>query len=142
MQWRNGLHAQTTQNLNVIKSKFWLTLYSCDGQISADQMFKETLQTVIENQLKFTKDSGDQQSQVNGEDLSPESPSSSQSHISDEPAYDTGVSSSSSVNGDKIECIVENNVENKSNEEEEPKKVDIKKAKVNKNIKYLLDILI
>lgn len=109
-------------------------MYSFGGRISADQMFKETLQTVIENQLKFTKDSGDQQPQVNGEDLSPESPSSSQSHISDEPAYDTGVSSSSSVNGDKIECIVENNVENKSNEEEEPKKVDTKKAKVMKNI--------
>lgn len=108
-------------------------MYSCDGPISADQMFKETLQTVIENQLKFSKDSGEQP-QVNGEDMSPESPSSSQSHISDEPAYDTGVSSSSSVNGDKIECVVENNVENKLIEEEEPKKVDVKKAKVNNNL--------
>lgn len=67
---------------------------------------------------------------MNGEDLSPESPSSSQSHISDEPAYDTGVSSSSSVNGDKVECTIEN-VENKSVDEEEPKKTDTKKAKVN-----------
>lgn len=79
----------------------------------------------------MVKDSAEQQPQVNGDDISPESPSSSQSHISDEPAYDTGVSSSSSVNGDKIECITENNVENKTVDEEEHKKADIKKVKVN-----------
>lgn len=90
---------------------------------------KETLQTVVENQLKLGKDSSEQQPLINGEDMSPESPSSSQSHTSDEPAYDTGVSSSSSVNGDKVECVVENNVENKSVDEHEPKKADIKKAK-------------
>lgn len=86
--------------------------------------------------MKLTKDSADQQPRLNGDDISPESPSS-QSHMSDEPAYDTGVSSSSSVNGDnKIECVVENTVENKSiNEEEESKKADIKKTKVD-NIIY------
>lgn len=102
------------------------TLSSCDGHVSADQL-KETLSTVIENQLKWTKDSAEQQPLVNGDDMSPESPSS-QSHMSDEPAYDTGVSSSSSVNGDnKVECIVEN----KSANEEDPKKPDLKKNKVN-----------
>lgn len=50
--------------------------------------------------------------------------------MSDEPAYDNGLSSSSSINGDKVECAIENNVENKS-VDEEPKKPDIKKAKVN-----------
>lgn len=104
-------------------------MYSCHGRISADQS-KETLQSVVENQLKLGKDSSEQQPLINGDDLSPESPSSSQSHMSDEPAYDTGVSSSSSVNGDKVECVVENNVENKSVDEQEPKKADIKKAKV------------
>lgn len=104
-------------------------MYLYDGLISADQL-KETIQTVIENQLKLTKDSAESQLQVNGEDLSPESPSSSRSHTSDEPAYDTGVSSSSSVNGDKVECVVENNVENKSVDEEQAKKADTKKAKV------------
>lgn len=78
----------------------------------------------------MTKDSAEQQPQVNGDDISPESPSS-QSHISDEPAYDTGVSSSSSVNGDKVECIIENNIENKAVDEEDIKKADLKKAKVN-----------
>jgi hypothetical protein len=58
--------------------------------------------------------------------LSPESPSSTRSPTSDEPAYDTGVSSGSSVNGDKVECVVEN----KSVDEEEPKKANTKKAKV------------
>lgn len=100
-------------------------MYSCDGPISADQL-KETLQRVIENQLQLAKDTAELQSQVNGEDLSPESPSSSQSPTSDEPAYDTGVSSNSSVNEDKVESIVEN----KSVDEEEPKKADSKKAKV------------
>lgn len=104
-------------------------MYSCHGQISADQS-KETLQSAVENQLKLGKDSSEQQPLINGEDMSPESPSSSQSHTSDEPAYDTGVSCSSSVNGDKVECLVENNVENKSVDEQEPKKADIKKAKV------------
>lgn len=80
--------------------------------------------------MKLAKESAEPQPQVNGEDLSPESPSSSQSHTPDEPAYDTGVSSSSSVNGDKVECIVENSVENKSVDVEEPKKADTKKAKV------------
>lgn len=86
--------------------------------------------------MKLTKDSADQQPRVNGDDISPESPSS-QSHMSDEPAYDTGVSSSSSVNGDnKIECVVDNTVENKSvDEEDEFKKADIKKTKVD-NIIY------
>lgn len=78
----------------------------------------------------MTKDSAEQQPQVNEDDISPESPSS-QSHISDEPAYDTGVSSSSSVNGDKVECIIENNIENKAVDEEDIKKADLKKAKVN-----------
>lgn len=104
-------------------------MYLCIGYISADQL-KETLQTVIENQFKLAKDSTEQQSQLNGEDLSPESPSSSQSHMSDEPAYDTGVSSSSSINGDKVECVVENNIENKSVDEEEPKEAVVKKVKV------------
>ncbi|KAL4148225.1 hypothetical protein QTP88_002506 [Uroleucon formosanum] len=90
---------------------------------------KETLQSIVENQLKLGKDSSEQQPLINGDDMSPESPSSSQSHMSDEPAYDTGVSSCSSVNGDKVECVVENNVENKSVDEQEPKKADIKKAK-------------
>jgi len=103
-----------------------LYLYHCP--VSADQS-SETLQSAIENQLKLSKDSTDQQPLVNGEDMSPESPSS-QSHTSDEPAYDTGVSSSSSVNGDKVESAIENNVENKSVDEQEPKKADIKKAKV------------
>jgi len=94
-------------------------------------------QLAMENQLKLARDSAEQQSLINREDMSPESPSSSQSHMSDEPAYDTGVSSSSSVNGDKVECVVENNVENKSVDEQEPKKVDVKKAKVIINI-YLL----
>lgn len=62
--------------------------------------------------------------------MSPESPSSSQSHMFDEPAYDTGVSSSSSVNGDKVECVVENNSENKVVDREESSKVEIKKGKV------------
>lgn len=83
--------------------------------------------------MKLTKESADQQPQVNGDDMSPESPSS-QSHMSDEPAYDTGVSSSSSVNGDnKVECV-ENSVENKSVDEEEPKKTETKKIKVDDNI--------
>lgn len=116
-----------------------MTFYLCDDQISADQL-KETLQTVIENQLKLVKDSGEQQAQVNGEDLSPESPSS-QSHISDEPAYDTGVSSSSSVNGDKVECTIEN-VENKSVDEEEPKKAEIKKPKVILFIYYIKKVIL
>lgn len=78
----------------------------------------------------------DQQPQVNSEDMSPESPSSSQSHMSDEPAYDTGVSSSSSVNGDKVECVIENNVENKGVDKvDESSKAEIKKAKV-RNINY------
>jgi len=84
--------------------------------------------------MKLTKESADQQPQVNGDDMSPESPSS-QSHMSDEPAYDTGVSSSSSVNGDsKVECVVEKNVKNKSVDEEEHKKTDTKKIKVDYNI--------
>lgn len=82
----------------------------------------------------MNKDSAEQQPQVNCEDISPESPSSSRSHMSDEPAYDTGVSSSSSINGDKVECAVENNVENKSIDEEESKKTDVKKAKVITNL--------
>lgn len=78
----------------------------------------------------------DQQPQVNSEDMSPESPSSSQSHMSDEPAYDTGVSSSSSVNGDKVECVIENNVDNKTVDEvDESSKAEIKKTKV-RNINY------
>jgi len=104
-------------------------LYSFHGRISADQS-KETPQSVTENQLKLSKDSTEQQPLINGEDMSPESPSSSQSHTSDEPAYDTGVSSSSSVNGDKVESVVENHIENKSVDEQEPKKAEIKKAKV------------
>lgn len=88
---------------------------------------KDTLQSALVNHLS-TKDSIEQ---VNGDDMSPESPSSSQSQMSDEPAYDTGVSSSSSVNGDKVESAVENSAENKSVDEEEPKKNDIKKTKVN-----------
>lgn len=100
-----------------------------DNTKSKPDQSKETLQSVIENQLKLANDSSEQQPVINGDDMSPESPSSSQSHLSDEPAYDTGVSSSSSVNGDKVECIVENNVESKSVDEQEPKKVDIKKAK-------------
>lgn len=104
-------------------------MYLCRGRISADHS-KETLQSIVENQLKLGKDSSEQQPLINGDDMSPESPSSSQSHMSDEPAYDTGVSSCSSVNGDKVECVVENNVENKSVDEQEPKKADIKKAKV------------
>ncbi|VVC45066.1 Hypothetical protein CINCED_3A016836 [Cinara cedri] len=96
---------------------------------TADQI-NETLQTVLESQCKLTdNDSTEQQPQVNGEDMSPESPSSSQSHMSDEPAYDTGVSCSSSINEDKVECVVENNVENKPVDVEEPKKPDIKKTK-------------
>lgn len=95
-----------------------LTLFSCHGHISAAQS-KESLESVTE-----------QKPLVNREDLSPESPSSSQSQMSDEPAYDTGVSSSSSVNGDRVECVVENNVENKLVDEQESKKADIKKAKV------------
>jgi len=83
------------------------------------------LQSIIENSL-FSKDSAEQPPLINGEDLSPESPSSSQSPTSDEPAYDTGVSSSSSVNGDKVECVVEN----KSVNDQESKKADIKKGKV------------
>ncbi|XP_022163088.1 alpha-taxilin isoform X2 [Myzus persicae] len=102
---------------------------STDNAKSKPEQSKETLQSVIENQLKLSKDSTEQQPPTNGEDMSPESPSSSQSHTSDEPAYDTGVSSSSSVNGDKIESVVENNVENKSADEQEPKKAEIKKAK-------------
>lgn len=117
------------QCLNVIYCKILLILYLCIGDISADQL-KETLQTVIENQFKLAKDSAEQQPQLNGEDMSPESPSSSQSHMSDEPAYDTGVSSSSSINGDKVECVVENNIENKSVDEEEPKEAVVKKVKV------------
>lgn len=86
------------------------------------------LQTVVGNSLTLSKDSAEQQSQqVNGDDLSPESPTSSRSHMSD----DTGVSSSSSVNGDKVESAIDNNAENKSVDEEEPKKTDIKKTKVN-----------
>jgi len=91
---------------------------------------KEMLQTIIENSFKNSKDPAEQPPLINGEDMSPESPSSSQSHTSDEPAYDTGVSSSSSVNGDKVECVVENNVENKSVNDQESKKADIKKGKV------------
>ncbi|XP_060836671.1 alpha-taxilin isoform X2 [Rhopalosiphum padi] len=101
-----------------------------DNAKSKPDQSKETLQSAIDNQMKLTKDSTEQPSIINGEDtMSPESPSSSQSHISDEPAYDTGVSSSSSVNGDKVECVVENNIENKSVNEQESKKADIKKAK-------------
>uniref|UniRef100_A0A2S2Q6A6 Uncharacterized protein n=2 Tax=Sipha flava TaxID=143950 RepID=A0A2S2Q6A6_9HEMI len=96
-----------------------------DNAKSKPDQLKETLQTVIENQFKLTKDSAEPQLQVNGEDLSPESPSSTRSPTSDEPAYDTGVSSGSSVNGDKVECVVEN----KSVDEEEPKKANTKKAK-------------
>jgi len=93
---------------------------------------KETLQIAIENQLKIAKNSAEQQPQVNCEEISPESPTSTQSQISDELAYDTGVSSSSSVNGDnKVECVVENNAENKPIEEDKSKKDDIKKTKVN-----------
>uniref|UniRef100_A0A2S2NJU9 Alpha-taxilin n=1 Tax=Schizaphis graminum TaxID=13262 RepID=A0A2S2NJU9_SCHGA len=100
-----------------------------DNAKSKSDQSKETLQS-IDNQMKLAKDSTEQPPIINGEDtMSPESPSSSQSHISDEPAYDTGVSSSSSVNGDKVECVVENNVENKSVNEQESKKADIKKAK-------------
>lgn len=106
-------------------------MYSCDGHISAEQL-KETLQTLIEQQMKLFKDSVEQQPQVNGEDMLPESPSF-QSQMSDEPAYDTGVSSSSSVNGDKVECTIENNVEHKLVEDEETQKAEMKKAKV-KNI--------
>lgn len=100
-------------------------MYSCHRSISADQS-SETLQSGIDNQLKLSKDLTERQPLINGEDMSPESPSSSQSHTSDEPAYDTGVSSSSSVNGDKVEPAVEN----KSVDEQESKKADIKKAKV------------
>ncbi|XP_026810489.1 alpha-taxilin isoform X1 [Rhopalosiphum maidis] len=101
-----------------------------DNAKSKSDQSKETLQSAIDNQMKLAKDSTEQPPIINGEDtMSPESPSSSQSHISDEPAYDTGVSSSSSVNGDKVECVVENNVENKSVNEQESKKADIKKAK-------------
>lgn len=114
-------------------------MYSCYGPISADQS-SETLQSGIDNQLKLSKDSTEQQPLINGEDMSPESPSLSQSHTSDEPAYDTGVSSSSSVNGDKVEPDIENNVENKSVDELEPKKADIKKAKVINNYHYILVI--
>ncbi|XP_050532365.1 alpha-taxilin-like isoform X2 [Daktulosphaira vitifoliae] len=78
---------------------------------SKSDALKEELQTVMENELKLVKESIEQQlQQGNGEEISPESPTSSRSHLSDEPAYDTGVSSSSSVNGDKIECLVENNM--------------------------------
>lgn len=86
------------------------------------------------------KDSVQQQPQVNGEVISPESPPLSQSHISDEPTYDTGVSSTSSINGNKVEYAIENNVENKS-VEEVPKKPDIKKAKVNTKLYLFLIFL-
>jgi len=106
-------------------NRFTETLSSWDGRISAEQM-KETLQIAIENQLKIAKNSAEQQPQVNCEEISPESPTSTQSQISDELAYDTGVSSSSSVNGDnKVECVVEN----KPIEEDKSKKDDIKKTK-------------
>jgi len=104
-------------------------LYSYNGHISADQL-KETLLSVIERQIKLAKDSVEQQPRVNSEDMSPESPSP-QSQMSDELAYDTGVSSSSSTNGDKVECTTENNVENKSvKEDEKLQNAEIKKAKV------------
>jgi len=113
-------------------------LYSYNGHISADQL-KEALQTVIEQQIKLAKDSVEQQPRVNSEDMSPESPSP-QSHMSDELAYDTGVSSSSSINGDKVECTTESNVGNKSVEEnKELQNAEIKKAKV-KNINLFLYI--
>lgn len=93
-------------------------------QIKEILQSKAMLQSIIENSL-FSKDSAEQPPLINGEDMSPESPSSSQSPTSDEPAYDTGVSSSSSVNGDKVECVVEN----KSVNDQESKKADIKKSK-------------
>lgn len=62
--------------------------------------------------------------------------------MSDEPAYDTGVSSSSSVNGDKVECVIENNVDNKTVDEvDESSKAEIKKTKV-RNINYFQIMII
>lgn len=100
-----------------------------DNAKSKPDQLKETLQTLIEQQIKLAKNSVEQQPRVNSEDMSPESPSP-QSLMSDELAYDTGVSSSSSINGDKVECTTENNVENKLVEEnEELQNTEIKKAK-------------
>ncbi|XP_025205278.1 alpha-taxilin isoform X2 [Melanaphis sacchari] len=122
----SGEVAERFTDVNMCAMAEWFA--RTDNAKSKHQSKEETLQSVIDNQMKSAKDSGEPPL-INGEDMSPESPSSTQSHISDEPAYDTGVSSSSSVNGDKVECIVENNVENKSVNEQESKKADIKKAK-------------
>ncbi|XP_025205262.1 alpha-taxilin isoform X1 [Melanaphis sacchari] len=123
----SGEVAERFTDVNMCAMAEWFARTD-NAKSKPDQSKEETLQSVIDNQMKSAKDSGEPPL-INGEDMSPESPSSTQSHISDEPAYDTGVSSSSSVNGDKVECIVENNVENKSVNEQESKKADIKKAK-------------
>ncbi|XP_050437016.1 alpha-taxilin isoform X2 [Adelges cooleyi] len=98
---------------------------------SKPDALKEELQTVMENELRLVKESIEQQfQQANGEEnISPESPTSSQSHLSDEPAYDTGVSSSSSVNGDKVERPIENNIKSDAIDDDQSKEDDTQKKK-------------